>query len=68
VYLREDSVSGASYLENQAELRAATADVAACLLDAAIAARTVPGLCALSHCAVARVLCKRGGRRKTERK
>jgi len=43
VYLREDAVSGLSYLENQSEVRAATADVAARLLDAAIAARTVPG-------------------------
>ena len=47
VYLREDAVSGMSYLENQSEVRAATADVAACLLDAAIAARTVPGQCSL---------------------
>ena len=36
-------MSGMSYLENQSEVRAATADVAARLLDAAIAARTVPG-------------------------
>lgn len=43
VYLREDAVSGMSHLENQSEVRAATADVAARLLDAAIAARTVPG-------------------------
>ena len=42
VYLREDAVSGMSYLENQCELRAPTADVAARLLDAAIATRTVP--------------------------
>jgi len=42
VYLREDAVSGMSYLENQSEVRAPTADVAARLLDAAIAARTVP--------------------------
>lgn len=43
MYLREDAVSGLSYLENQSEVRAASADVAARLLDAAIAARTVPG-------------------------
>jgi len=42
VYLREDAVSGMSYLENQSEVRAPTADVAARLLDAAIASRTVP--------------------------
>jgi len=55
VYLREE-LSGMSYLENQSELRAATADAAAHLLDAAIAARTVPGqrqmllYCSLSVC------------------
>lgn len=47
MYLREDAVSGMSYLENQSEVRAPTADVAAHLLDAAIAARTVPRQCTL---------------------
>ena len=42
MYLREDALSGMSYLDNQSEVRAPTAEVAARLLDAAIAARTVP--------------------------
>jgi len=42
-------VSGMSYLENQSEIRAPTADVAAHLLDAAIASRTEPGQSVLSH-------------------
>ena len=42
VYLREDPIVG-TQLENQSELRAATADRAAYYLDAAIAARTIPG-------------------------
>lgn len=43
LYLRDDPVSG-THLENQSEVRAPTVDMAAHLLDAAIAARTVPGL------------------------
>lgn len=42
MYLREDPVCG-TQLENQSELRAPTAERAAYFLDAAIAARTVPG-------------------------
>ena len=42
VYLRDDPVCGAQ-LENQSELRAPNAERAAYFLDAAIAARTVPG-------------------------
>lgn len=42
VYLRDDPITG-TQLENQSELRAPTADVAAYYLDAAIAARTIPG-------------------------
>lgn len=43
VYLREDPISG-TQLENQSELRAPTGDRAAHYLDAAVAARTVPGM------------------------
>ena len=42
VFLRDDPICG-TQLENQSELRATSADRAAHLLDAAIAARTVPG-------------------------
>ena len=42
VYLREDPICG-TQLENQSELRAPTAERAAYYLDAAIAARTIPG-------------------------
>jgi hypothetical protein len=42
VYLRDDPVSGIQ-LENLSELRAPTARHAAFYLDAAIAARTIPG-------------------------
>lgn len=42
MYLRDDPVCG-TQLENQSELRAPTAERAAYFLDAAIAARTVPG-------------------------
>jgi hypothetical protein len=42
VYLRDDPVSGVQ-LENLSELRAPTARHAAFYLDAAIAARTIPG-------------------------
>ena len=42
VFLRDDPICG-TQLENQSELRATTADRAAHYLDAAIAARTVPG-------------------------
>ena len=42
VYLREDPICG-TQVENQSELRAPTAERAAFYLDAAIAARTVPG-------------------------
>ena len=42
VYLREDPICG-TQLENQSELRAPTADRAAYYLDAAVAARTIPG-------------------------
>ena len=42
VFLRDDPVCGAQ-LENQSELRAPTVRHAAYYLDAAIAARTVPG-------------------------
>ena len=44
VYLREDPICG-TQLENQSELRAPTAERAAYYLDAAIAARTIPGRC-----------------------
>ncbi len=43
VYLREDPICG-TQLENQSELRAPTAERAAYYLDAAIAARTIPGM------------------------
>ena len=43
VYLREDPICG-TQLENQCELRAPTAERAAHYLDAAISARTIPGL------------------------
>jgi kinesin family protein 26 len=42
VYLREDPICGLQ-IENQSELRAPTADHATYYLDAAVAARTVPG-------------------------
>ena len=42
VFLRDDPICG-TQLENQSELRATSADRAAHYLDAAIAARTVPG-------------------------
>lgn len=42
VYLREDPICG-TQLENQSELRAPTADKAAFYLDAALAARSIPG-------------------------
>ena len=42
VYLRDDPICG-TQLENQSELRAPTAERAAYFLDAAIAARTIPG-------------------------
>lgn len=42
IYLRDDPVCG-TQLENQSELRAPTAERAAYYLDAAIAARTIPG-------------------------
>ena len=42
VYLRDDPIRGLQ-IENQSELRAPTADHATYYLDAAVAARTVPG-------------------------
>ena len=48
VYLREDPICG-TQLENQSELRAPTAERAAYYLDAAIAARTIPGTCLPNH-------------------
>ena len=48
VYLREDPICG-TQLENQSELRAPTAERAAYYLDAAIAARTIPGTFLPNH-------------------
>lgn len=48
VYLKEDPISG-TQLENQSELRAPTVQCAAYYLDAAIAARTIPGECHWYH-------------------
>lgn len=48
VFLRDDPICG-TQLENQSELRATSADRAAHYLDAAIAARTVPGMTSYSN-------------------
>jgi len=48
VYLKDDPITG-TQLENQSELRAPTAQCAAYYLDAAIAARTIPGECCQNY-------------------